>query len=709
MCSLSILRAMPYSQCRRRRRSTCCYPSIVKLVAYSPFMSSQSALENVNAINKGVLHEDLKLFLETNMPAERQKVLLGVSHSKIGDAIEEKLNITCQMGGVVAMLMKGVWLYFSTLLNGYAAQSASKAKLGPGHSYTRSKVNEDQEDNMIIQSIGLLDQLDKDINTFSMKVREWYSRHFPELLKIVPNSSMYCRMVRFIGNRKELSEEKLVEMEEIVMDRAKAQAILDASRSSKGMDISPVELVNIESFTSQIISSSEKWKSLQECLRSKMSRVAPSLCALIGEVVGARLISHAGSLGDLAKLPASTIQIFGAKKSVFREKRVRGKRWKNGLIFHSPVIERAPAKDKIRLSRFLATQCMLAARMDFFSENPTSVYGDKMREQVEEKLVFFKTGKALRKEQDVMKDAQPEASDVTAMIMKKMRKRESRRINRKNKSMKAMVSGMTAKMKQKLKKKEQMEKKQEQKRMEAMGSEVTVEIEQKLKKKEQKKKKREKKRLEAMVTEEDNEPEDNEPSPDRSREEEEEPSKKKKKWKSEGDVLEIGLEEEVEQTPPKRRKKKKSAPEDSTASEVTVEIMREPETKDWEEKEEEKRLQVMVTEEDIEAEDNEPSPDRDEEEKPSKRKRKRKSEGNITENGIEEEQTTSKRKMKKSAPKESTASEGTVEINRKLEKKEQKKKKRKKRLEAMVTEEDDDLEDNEPSLDRSGDEEEEVS
>ncbi|XP_063781552.1 nucleolar protein 56-like isoform X3 [Pseudophryne corroboree] len=640
------------------------FNSIVKLVAYSPFMSSQSALENVNAINKGVLHEDLKLFLETNMPAERQKVLLGVSHSKIGDAIEEKLNITCQMGGVVAMLMKGVWLYFSTLLNGYAAQSASKAKLGPGHSYTRSKVNEDQEDNMIIQSIGLLDQLDKDINTFSMKVREWYSRHFPELLKIVPNSSMYCRMVRFIGNRKELSEEKLVEMEEIVMDRAKAQAILDASRSSKGMDISPVELVNIESFTSQIISSSEKWKSLQECLRSKMSRVAPSLCALIGEVVGARLISHAGSLGDLAKLPASTIQIFGAKKSVFREKRVRGKRWKNGLIFHSPVIERAPAKDKIRLSRFLATQCMLAARMDFFSENPTSVYGDKMREQVEEKLVFFKTGKALRKEQDVMKDAQPEASDVTAMIMKKMRKRESRRINRKNKSMKAMVSGMTAKMKQKLKKKEQMEKKQEQKRMEAMGSEVTVEIEQKLKKKEQKKKKREKKRLEAMVTEEDNEPEDNEPSPDRSREE---------------------------------------------ASEVTVEIMREPETKDWEEKEEEKRLQVMVTEEDIEAEDNEPSPDRDEEEKPSKRKRKRKSEGNITENGIEEEQTTSKRKMKKSAPKESTASEGTVEINRKLEKKEQKKKKRKKRLEAMVTEEDDDLEDNEPSLDRSGDEEEEVS
>lgn len=137
---------------------------------------------------------------------------------------------------------------------------------------------------------------------------EWYGYHFPELIKIVSENYTYCRLAKFIGNRKELSEESLEGLEEIVMDGAKAQAILEASRSSMGewgsvqpvellaelgsltllsagMDISPIDLINIESFSSRVISLSEYRKGLQEYLRSKMSQVAPSLSALIGEVV----------------------------------------------------------------------------------------------------------------------------------------------------------------------------------------------------------------------------------------------------------------------------------------------------------------------------------------------------------------------------------------------------------------------------------------
>lgn len=64
--------------------------------------------------------------------------------------------------------------------------------------------------------------------------REWYGYHFPELIKIVSDNYTYCRLAKLIGNRKELSEESLEALEEIVMDSAKAQAILDASRSSMG-------------------------------------------------------------------------------------------------------------------------------------------------------------------------------------------------------------------------------------------------------------------------------------------------------------------------------------------------------------------------------------------------------------------------------------------------------------------------------------------
>ncbi|XP_025913865.1 nucleolar protein 56-like [Apteryx rowi] len=171
------------------------------------------------------------------------------------------------------------------------------------------------------------------------------------------------------------------------------------------MDISPIDLINIESFSSRVISLSEYRKGLQEYLRSKMSQVAPSLSALIGEVVGARLISHAGSLTNLAKYPASTVQILGAEKALFRALKTRGNTPKYGLIFHSTFIGRAAAKNKGRISRYLANKCTIASRIDCFSEVPTSVFGDKLREQVEERLAFYETGEPPRKNLEVMKEA----------------------------------------------------------------------------------------------------------------------------------------------------------------------------------------------------------------------------------------------------------------------------------------------------------------
>ncbi|NXK00264.1 NOP56 protein, partial [Corythaixoides concolor] len=390
----------------------------------------------------GLLHEDLRLLLETALPARKKKALLGVADAKIGAAILEELGFQCQTGGVVAEILRGIRLHFHALVKGLTAQSASKAQLGLGHSYSRAKVkfNVNRVDNMIIQSISLLDQLDKDINTFSMRVREWYGYHFPELIRIVSENYAYCQLAKFIGNRKELSEESLEGLEEIVMDSAKAQAILEASRSSMGMDISPLDLINIESFSSRVISLSEYRKGLQEYLRSKMSQVAPSLSALIGEVVGARLISHAGSLTNLAKYPASTVQILGAEKALFRALKTRGNTPKYGLIFHSTFIGRAAAKNKGRISRYLANKCTIASRIDCFSEVPTSVFGDKLREQVEERLAFYETGEPPRKNLEVMKEAVVEASEVVAEVKRKQEKKEKKRKKREKRRLEALAA-----------------------------------------------------------------------------------------------------------------------------------------------------------------------------------------------------------------------------------------------------------------------------
>lgn len=114
-----------------------------------------------------------------------------------------------------------------------------------------------------------------------------------------------------------------------------------------GMDISQVDLMNIDMFATRVVGLAEYRKELAKYLQDKMGNVAPNLATLIGDVVGARLISHAGSLTNLAKYPASTVQILGAEKALFRALKKKGNTPKYGLIFHSSFIGRAAAKNKV--------------------------------------------------------------------------------------------------------------------------------------------------------------------------------------------------------------------------------------------------------------------------------------------------------------------------------------------------------------------------
>jgi len=407
------------------------FSQVVSLIGFFPFKTAGNALENINAVSEGVVTEDLKLFLETNMPKGGKKAaVLGVGDPKLSASINEALGIKCSHIDVVPEVIRGIRLHFAKLVKGFTATSSEKAQLGLGHSYSRAKVkfNVNKSDNMIIQSIALLDQLDKDINTFSMRIREWYSYHFPELIKIVPENTLFVKCVKLIKNRKEITAEIVEPLSEVVMDSAKAQAILDASKSSMGMDISAIDLLNIDMFASRVIALVTYRKELMEYLQSKMSAVAPNLATLIGETVGARLISHAGSLTNLAKYPASTVQILGAEKALFRALKTRGNTPKYGLIFHSSFIGRAGAKNKGRISRYLANKCSIASRIDCFSESQTKVYGEKLKEQVEDRLKFYETGDLPRKNVDVMAEAMEIVTEETKKKKKKEKKEKKRKL-----------------------------------------------------------------------------------------------------------------------------------------------------------------------------------------------------------------------------------------------------------------------------------------
>ncbi|KAI3463631.1 hypothetical protein Pfo_020294 [Paulownia fortunei] len=457
------------------------FGKVVKLAAFSPYESALDALNQCNAISEGQMTDELRNFLELTLPkvkeGKKPKFSLGVAEPKLGSHIYEVTKIPCQSNEFVLELLRGVRLHFDRFIENLKPGDLEKAQLGLGHSYSRAKVkfNVNRVDNMVIQAIFILDTLDKDINSFSMRVREWYSWHFPELVKIVNDNYLYAKVAKYVDDKSQLSEDKLPGLTDIVGDEDKAKEIIEAAKASMGQDLSPIDLINVKQFAQRVMDLAEYRKKLYDYLVAKMNDIAPNLAALIGEVVGARLISHAGSLTNLAKCPSSTLQILGAEKALFRALKTRGNTPKYGLIFHSSFIGRASARNKGRMARYLANKCSIASRIDCFLEKNTTAFGEKLREQVEERLDFYDKGVAPRKNIDVMKSAigtvDRKEDDPTATVNgdaneepkteRKKKKKEKRKLDQEEEEQeKSDVNGInvedgTAKKKKKKKSKDE--------------------------------------------------------------------------------------------------------------------------------------------------------------------------------------------------------------------------------------------------------------
>ncbi|KAJ1646468.1 Nucleolar protein 56 [Coemansia asiatica] len=366
------------------------FSKAITLKSFVPFKNAADALENINDVSEGVCSEGLATFLQLNLPAE-EKSLLGVSDKNLAGSIKAASGVRCTTEELAQELIRGIRMHAEKMISQLKDGDLSKAQLGLGHAYSRAKVkfNVNRSDNMIIQAISLLDQLDKDLNGFAMRVRE--CDHYK-----------YARLAKAIKNKGTLGDDSIDMLTEITEDDAVSRQIVDAARASMGTDISEIDLLNIETFASRVVSLQEYRKKLYDYLLSKMSVVAPNLAALIGDVVGARLIAHAGSLTNLSKYPASTVQILGAEKALFRALKTRGNTPKYGLIYNSTFIGRAGAKNKGRISRFLANKASIASRIDCFSEMPTGAFGEALRSQVEDRLNFYETGTQPTKNSEAM-------------------------------------------------------------------------------------------------------------------------------------------------------------------------------------------------------------------------------------------------------------------------------------------------------------------
>ncbi|XP_030065247.1 nucleolar protein 58 [Microcaecilia unicolor] len=374
---------------------------IVKLKHFEKFQDTTEALAASTALVEGKLSKGLKKVLKKIVAKEAHEQL-AVADAKLGGVIKDKLNLSCIHSPMVAELMRGIRNQVEGLIAGLPAREMAAMSLGLAHSLSRYKLkfSPDKVDTMIVQAISLLDDLDKELNNYIMRCREWYGWHFPELGKIITDNLVYCKCLRRVGDRRNFSTFDLSELlPEDVEEEVKA-----ASEISMGTEVSEEDIENILHLCDQVIEISEYRAQLYDYLKNRMMAIAPNLTVMVGELVGARLISHAGSLLNLAKHPASTVQILGAEKALFRALKTRKDTPKYGLIYHASVVGQTTAKNKGKVSRTLAAKTALAIRYDALGDDISAVVGVENKAKVEARLRYLEekgikrisgTGKAL--------------------------------------------------------------------------------------------------------------------------------------------------------------------------------------------------------------------------------------------------------------------------------------------------------------------------
>ncbi|ORY74062.1 nucleolar protein 58 [Leucosporidium creatinivorum] len=342
--------------------------NLLKLQAIHRFTSTADAVEDMTSIGEGKVSKSLKKFLTEEVTSNKKykNEKLVVSEPKLGGAIAKKLELAVVSDSSVNDLYRGIRTQLSALLGDVDPKDISTMELGLSHSVSRFKLkfSPDKVDTMIVQAIALLDDLDKEINIYSMRVKEWYGWHFPEMAKIISENITYAKVVKAMGFRTNYNTTDF----SAILPEELEETLKAAAAISMGTEISDTDLAHILLLTDQVISITQYRTELWDYLRNRMAAIAPNLTALVGELVGARLIAHAGSLLSLAKHPASTVQILGAEKALFRALKTKHDTPKYGLIFHASLVGQAPQKLKGKMARMVATKAALSIRLDALAD-----------------------------------------------------------------------------------------------------------------------------------------------------------------------------------------------------------------------------------------------------------------------------------------------------------------------------------------------------
>ena len=214
-----------------------------------------------------------------------------------------------------------------------------------------------KDDILIIQAINNIQEIDKSVNILIKRLREWYALNNPEFEYLVENQEKFIELIL----KKQTKKEK----------------------DSMGADLSKEDLEPIMSLAKQVDGLFQLRKEQEIYLNKMMEKTCPNLLAIAGSTIGAKLIEQSGSLKNLMEFPASTIQLLGAEKALFRHMKTGARTPKYGFLHEHPLISQNPRNLHGKIARTLADKISLAVKVDYFKGK---FIGDKLLKQVEDKF-----------------------------------------------------------------------------------------------------------------------------------------------------------------------------------------------------------------------------------------------------------------------------------------------------------------------------------
>lgn len=230
----------------------------------------------------------------------------------------------------------------------------------------RSEVDRDL---LLVKVMKQLDQVDKGLRKKVERLRDWYSLHFPELEEELDSDEEFVKILSKEVRRQDL------------------EAFSSLAENSNGKEFLDEDLEILQGTANSLLSELEHRDELEQYIRDLAREEMPNLSELLGPVLTAKMVALSGSLEDLAKSPASTIQMLGAEKALFRHLRGGGRPPKHGALFEHQFVSSLPEESRGKMARFLANKSAMAARLDLYGDKQK---GKELRQEAQERFEKLK-------------------------------------------------------------------------------------------------------------------------------------------------------------------------------------------------------------------------------------------------------------------------------------------------------------------------------